>query len=91
MITIHKYTLDVNAKYACIASYEGMLPLHVGCQNDSVCLWAEVDTNAPEVAIAFQIVGTGMSLPSDNYSYVGTALVQSFVWHVYINMQDLMK
>lgn len=56
--------------------------LHVATQNGTVCLWAEVETEAVRCKRTFRIYGTGHRL-DPGYTYRGTARVPPFVWHVY--------
>ena len=58
--------------------------LHVGMQDDSLCAWAEVESEAPELNRRFSIVGTGQA-PPPTAEYLGTVQQPPYVWHIYIN------
>lgn len=55
---------------------------HVGTQNGRLYLWAEVDDGATE-EFPFYVVGTGNPVPDGASDHIGTAIMGSFVWHVY--------
>jgi hypothetical protein len=54
-------------------------------QGDSICLWAEVDPEAPSERRSFDVYGTGNALSAEPGRYLGTALLEGgrFVFHVY--------
>ena len=68
----------------------GLLQMHPGpilkvdSQNDSVCLWALIDTEKPSVPRRFCLVGTGHEVPP-GCDYIGTAQVYGgeLVLHVF--------
>ena len=65
---------------------KGSKILHVAEQRGQLCMWIEQDTTKPQVYRNFQVYGTGKSFGSDRAvepTFVGTALVNDFVWHVY--------
>ena len=84
MKTIHKYKIDENTDS--LRSYEGMKPLHADYQGGFLCLWAEVDTTAKDVNVPFRVIGTGFTLPSDNFTHFATVQNPPFVWHIYLNL-----
>lgn len=66
--------------------------LSVAFQGDDLCVWAEVDPDAPKVQRRFTVVGTGHDLPSAPGEFVGTAHTDgiagifgfgALVFHVY--------
>jgi hypothetical protein len=60
--------------------------LHCAEQHqDSIALWFEVDTEAPQERRQFQIFGTGMGPIRDGLEYRGTAIFTggSLVLHAY--------
>jgi hypothetical protein len=89
MKTIHKYKLDMNG--SSFRSYEGMTPLHVDYQGGFLCLWAEVETTAKDIDVPFRVIGTGFTLPSDNYKHFATVQNPPFVWHVYLGITSAGK
>lgn len=56
--------------------------LHVGSQDDHVCVWALVDPEAERCSYDLVAYGTGRPIaPGDEY--LGTAFVGDLVWHVF--------
>ena len=55
---------------------------HVDNQAGQICLWIEVDPEAPKVSQWFHIFGTGHTLQPD-MEYLGSVLVGGFVWHIF--------
>lgn len=67
---------------------DGAKVLTVAEQRGDLCLWAEVNPDAPKVKRTFEVFGTGHPMHTDmgvERGYVGTAQTEggSFVWHVY--------
>ena len=92
MKTIHKYRMD-GGKNAVEMPKDARI-LHVGAQDGNVCLWAFVDTDRLNELRHFRVYETGYSLSGDfieadlrretfDASYIGTAQVGEFVWHVF--------
>ena len=57
-------------------------------QNDKICVWAEVDTDAEREEVLFEVFGTGHEIPEQlgaSREYVGTAQIHggALVFHVY--------
>lgn len=82
MKTIHKYPLDV------VDSQEVIMPtnsriLTVQVQQDTPCLWAEVDTTLESTARVIVTRGTGHPL-SENMVYLGSYQLRegALVFHV---------
>lgn len=71
MNTIWKYTLSPQNTQ--VEMPRGSRVLTVAGQNDEICLWAQVDTEAPKHVRKYVIVGTGHSIPEGDMRYVGTA------------------
>ena len=82
MKRIYKYTLNIIDKQKIKMPYGSMI-LHVDMQNENLCLWAEVDTEAPQEEETFYVRGTGQPIPDDDAYYVGSAVGSVLVWHVY--------
>lgn len=71
--------------------------LSVAMQQDRICVWAEVDSKAPEVTYSFIAIGTGWDLEPapgkdcvfDTYTFLGTVLPSpSLVIHVYYKKEE---
>jgi hypothetical protein len=50
---------------------EGFKIIHIGFQNDLLCLWAEVDPDAASEVVSFGVLGTGHQIP-DDYKHLFT-------------------
>ncbi len=83
MRTIYKYTL--NPKDLNVRMPIGARLLSVAEQNNQICVWAEVDSEADTELVGFEVFGTGHELTDNNHEFVGTALMDDgdFVFHVY--------
>jgi hypothetical protein len=79
---IFKYELIIN-DVVTVPMPQGATVLTVQSQGGVLCLWAEVDPNAPPVDRYFRIVGTGHRFDREGLRYVGTGQSGLFVWHVY--------
>lgn len=86
MSLIYKYTLDVE-NVQIIEMPKGAVLLHVASVNDSICLWAQVDPEAPMVKRRFGLGGTGKGFieHAGDGGYVGCAITMRglHVWHVF--------
>lgn len=61
--------------------------LHVGTDpSGTLCVWAIVDLDAEQQALyPFSIIGTGHPINTDEIrTYLGSATVGQFVWHVFL-------
>ena len=74
---------------------QGFRPLSVGLDPRGViCLWAEVNTKAPDVLVDFAAIGTGwpyeeLGVDIDTYEFIGTVhdgLV--FMWHYFYKILE---
>lgn len=100
---IWKYVIDrevpiVDGARRKIEMPVGAIVRHVDMQHEALCLWAEVDTEAPLEERTFTALGTGHWILPEDLIYVGTcqfefipfdmrnvpnAKTAFFVWHVY--------
>jgi len=84
MRTIWKYPFPILDDQE-IMLREGAIVRHVGLQDNTPCLWVEVDPDAPTEDYLLMIVGTGHKFPNVySKSFVGTFLMPPFVWHVFL-------
>jgi hypothetical protein len=93
MKLVWKFPLD--PAYA--SPYEVRMPkgadmLTAAMQGDTLCVWAMVDPQAETVTRRFWVIGTGMSIGTGpfeqpNMRYVGTALENFLVWHVFVEVE----
>ncbi len=89
MKTIYKYILkDGYNPVIALPNYDVKI-LHVGNQDDNVCMWVELPTiskfTGKEPILIdrkFAIFGTGWEIP-DDVEYIGTVVLKFLVWHVY--------
>lgn len=84
MKTIHKYQLGITDVQA-VRMPAGAEILSVQFQNESLCLWALVETTEKNSARLIYVVGTGNPFPEGDFRFIGT--VQQFggklIWHVF--------
>lgn len=87
MKRIYKYAIQGKTMEAFYGTRELELPegarvLCVDTQDGDLCLWAEVDPEAPTRKAVLFVVGTGQE-PPDQGIYRGTAQQGPYVWHIY--------
>lgn len=86
--TVWKYPIDMrvlalhNTASFALEMPQAWAPLLVDMQDDTPCLWAEVDPSAPPTRYEFRITGTGSEVPPD-HRHVGSWQQHGFVWHLY--------
>lgn len=85
---IHKFpvTESVDGALVLIKMPRGAIMRHVHEQNDTICLWAEVDLDERErEERRFFLHGTGEDLRPEARTFLGTAILRAgrFVVHVY--------
>lgn len=64
---------------------EGAKILHVAEQAGSICLWAEVETQATQKQRHISVYGTGQRMPDNPGTFIGSVLlhVGALVFHIY--------
>lgn len=85
MKTIYKYALRVTDEQR-VDLPRGAVVRLVAVQGHALCLWAEVDPEAPLSSRTFRIYGTGhpiLTTDDEILFYVGSVVMDPFVWHVY--------
>ena len=85
--TIYKYPLKIDDKQEVSMPFGAQI-LCCQTQDETVCLWAMVDTRNSEQKRTIEIFGTGHHIPTDmgmDRRYIGTAQQASgqLVWHVF--------
>lgn len=97
MKTIYKYPMPAGGGSRRTMP-KGFKPLSVGLDpHDVLCLWAEVDTEAPLVKVDFAAVGTGWDFEDlkaggvnlEEYTFIGTVydgLI--YMWHYYYKILE---
>lgn len=83
MKTIYKYPLQLT-NLQTVMLPTGAQVLHVGMQDDTINLWALVDTFNPLEAQEVWMVGTGRAMPFSPVGYLGTVFDDGYVWHVFL-------
>ena len=87
MQTIWKYTLHLTpTQFIDVPNGIGEVePLHVGVQNNDICLWTIVESHQPTCKIEIQCFETGRELPPDSRrKYIGTVILPSTeVYHFF--------
>lgn len=83
MRAVFKYVIDLPVTELTLPI--GFKVLTVQGQNNQVCIWGEVDKDAPTEKVVFEIYGAGHDIPDSGRKYIGTAQVHegALVWHVY--------
>lgn len=81
---IWKYQVEVTDRQS-VNMPAGAKILFVGVQYQAVCLWAEVDPDAPVRPRSVRIFGTGHLMPDEPGSYIGTFMLDggALVFHAY--------
>lgn len=84
MKTIHKFELSLTDHQQISGHIDNDRILSVGFDpSGRLCVWAEVDTDAPIKTYDIHIVGTGNPRSASCRFFIGTVLNPPFVWHVY--------
>ncbi len=82
MKSVWKFALH---PFASLSMPVGAKALSVHAQNNEICLWAEVDTDAEKESRKFVVVGTGHPVPVEAGAFIGSALLNGgeLVFHVF--------
>jgi hypothetical protein len=80
---IFKYNIQVTDGVQTVAIPSRGKILHLGVQNDQICVWVLVNQRAPLEDFKFQVFGTGHTISEEMRTYVGTVHIGPFVWHVF--------
>jgi hypothetical protein len=84
MKTIYKYKLNGQACH--ISMPVDRRILSCGIQNDSLVIWAEVETTHDTAPVHFMVFATGelISINTKSYQYLGTVTTETgLVFHIY--------
>ena len=82
-MVIWKYELEMTDQQSIIVP-GGASFLSVANQRGKLCLWALIfDLSQPRVSRQIEIVGTGNPMSSGRRVFIGTVIVEPFVWHVF--------
>jgi len=84
MRTVWKFELQRERHQKIQAPSVGFNAIHVGTQDGTLQLWADVETEEGIGAIDVWLVGTGHEVPHAGIEYVGSIMDNFFVWHVYV-------
>lgn len=80
MITVHKFLIMLGENHVDMPI--GAMLKHAAMQDDSMYVWAYVNTNLKLERRHVFVVGTGHSVDG-RWSWVDTVHVPPFVWHVF--------
>jgi hypothetical protein len=84
---IHKYELSVMDEQQILIGEGFVRFLSVANQRGKLCLWVLVDTSVMTFAgmrLNIRIIGTGNAAAvEEGMDYIGSAVVEPFVWHVF--------
>ena len=80
--SIWKFKLEITDRQIVPMPLKALI-LSVGVQRGSLCLWARVNTEAEVADREIEIIGTGHQIRPDGRRYIGTAIMEPFVWHVF--------
>jgi hypothetical protein len=81
-MAIWKYTLALTDVQVVPMPADAVM-LSVANQRGSLCLWAMVDPSQGMASRTIEIFGTGHVLPPAVRSFIGTVVMDEFVWHVF--------
>jgi len=86
-LTVWKFHWPMNAPdVADISMPIGAEVIHVGEQDNRLCIWARVEDSAPKAMYRFAICGTGTACPPDKY--LGTAKLYGGQLILHVFQQD---
>jgi hypothetical protein len=79
---IWKYELEITDTQIIEVPRAGVI-LSVANQNNKLCLWAMVEIDRPLEKREIEIIGTGNPIEMKDRHFIGTVLIDPFVWHVF--------
>lgn len=79
---IWKYELQLTDRQTVVMPI-GSEILSVDNQRGSLCLWAMADPEQPEQNRNIEIIGTGNPMLDGRREFIGTVVMNPFVWHVF--------
>ena len=84
MKTIHKFKLNILG-YQKINIPQYSKIIHVGIQDNRICMWVIVDTDDSLKGRGIVIVGTGYMIPKNEcrLEYLETVQLNSYIWHIF--------
>ena len=80
-MTVWKYVLTMSDEQEVIMPVDAEI-LHVEMQGAVLCMWALVKADSKMKHRIFRIRGTGHHVDSNDI-YIGTAVSDPYVWHVF--------
>ena len=83
MVTIWKFEIEIEAGTRSIDLPIGYKVIKVANQIAGIlAFWVLIETNTLSELRRFWVLPTGVEVP-ENYTYLGTCLDRSFVWHLF--------
>lgn len=89
MKSIWKYELEITDEQT-VKLPAGSVVLSVAAQGCKLCMWARVDpakgSRGDVYPMQVYVVGTGNPIPDGCGRFIGTVVMNPFVWHVFIEV-----
>lgn len=86
MKVIYKYPLKIQ-EFQLVPLPDGAEILSIQEQDGKLMLWAIVENENEKSYLALNIYGTGQKIKEGKLlKYISTAQLDSFVWHIFIEM-----
>lgn len=83
MNEVWKYILTVGEDGGLVEMPKDAIILSAGNQDGKICVWAIVDPKVERVTRQFRVIGTGWPVTGYRGTFIGTAIMDPFVWHVF--------
>lgn len=85
MKTIYKYSLPINNNgFSNISMPINAKIIHCNVENNTIFIWAEVDTNAIMENVVFRIIKTGEDIGTfNNLTHIGSVSINRQITHIY--------
>lgn len=81
MKTIWKFPITLGETKVSMPEHAYILSIQY--QGQELCLWAIVDTKAPETIRTFEVYETGHEIDINKVGWLATVQRPPFVWHVF--------
>jgi hypothetical protein len=87
-MVIYKYPFEIKDKVL-LDLPKGAKILRVAVQNETPCIWALVNADAPRELRGFRIYGTEHRIGPEAGAYVATFNQGPYVWHLFEQKQPI--
>lgn len=86
--SIWKFKIEISSNQQITIPW-GSEILFVDIQDDSIFIWAIVDTEqSAKETINIQMIGTGRPITKMYNNYIGSVQLHSYVWHIFYELED---